>query len=108
MKYSTAKCIYKLFVEEARLGSTRVSKEALLNAKIEYSEDEKDSVDTSPSTATKKVKKDYDESSEHDITMEEKPELKQAYQQPFETPKKSDSSSLNQKPLEGSISSNFL
>jgi len=100
MKYSTAKCIYKLFQEEARLGSTRISKEALLNAKIEYSEDEKESVDTSPSTATKKVKKDYDENSDQEITvMEEKPELKKAYQQSFEPQQKSDTS-LNQKPVQ--------
>lgn len=32
LKYSTAKCIYKLFTEESRLGTTRISKEGLLSS----------------------------------------------------------------------------
>jgi transposase len=35
LKYSTAKCIYKLFVEESRLGTTHVSKDSVLVANTE-------------------------------------------------------------------------
>lgn len=67
MKYSTAKCIYKLFVDESRLGPTKISKETLLSARLEdvpkgqtgpENQDSETGHSIEPRSGTKKVKKD--------------------------------------------------
>jgi len=88
LKYSTAKCIYKLFVDESRLGTTHVSKDALLKtdpendldsqeSSTEFDENEEEpSSKASMPAMTKKVKM---EDQQNEVKQEEFVNIKKEF-----------------------------
>ena len=92
MKYSTAKCIHKLFLEENRLGTTRVSKSAILGSESEKNTPAEDDLETRSeqrrtlTAGIKKIKRNPEVLAENKkVFDEEELALKQEYDDGLET-----------------------